>query len=236
MMTTIPNYAATYYNLPSNPCDRAGHIGKRTRSMSFWTIEQYNQFIQYITDISAHTALQLLFYSGMRFGELRALTLADFNFKDNTINITKSLQHKASGDIVTPPKTDNGIRTITMPEAIMQEIEDYTHKIYGIKPSDRAFTFTKSLIRGNGTEKAGIPFIHIYDMRHPYVKPTTKNYFLSSNSCNSSILSRKWHSTGERISSCLFRYFLYSPCAFSRACLCVTLPFVVKISLLVIFR
>ena len=178
MMTTILNYAVTYYNLPSNPCDRAGHMGKRTRSMNFWTIEQYNQFIQHITDISAHTALQLLFYSGMRFGELLALTLADFDFKDNTINITKSLQHKASGDIVTPPKTDNGIRTITMPEAIMQETENYIHKIYGIKPSDRVFTFTKSLIRGNmkrGAEKAEIPFIRIHDMRHPYVKPTTKN-------------------------------------------------------------
>lgn len=69
--------------------------------------------------------------------------------EENTIQITKSLQHKASGDIVTPPKTGNGIRTITMPGAIMQEIKDYTHKIYGIKPSDRVFTFTKSLIRGN---------------------------------------------------------------------------------------
>ncbi len=177
MMTTILNYAVTYYSLPSNPCNKAGHIGKRTRSMNFWTIEQYNQFIQHIENISAHTALQLLFYSGMRFGELLALTLEDFNFEDNTINITKSLQHKTSGDIVTPPKTDNGIRTITMPEAIMQEIEDYTHKIYDIKPSDRVFTFTKSLIRGNmkrGAEKAGIPFIRIHDMRHPYVKPTTK--------------------------------------------------------------
>lgn len=103
--------------------------------------------------------------------ELLALTLADFDFKENTIHITKSLQHKASGDIVTPPKTDNGIRTITMPEAIMQELADYTHKIYGIKPSDRVFTFTKSLIRGNmkrGAEKANIPFIRIHDMRHSH--------------------------------------------------------------------
>ena len=103
---------------------------------------------------------------------LLALTLADFDFKANTIQITKSLQHKASGDIVTPPKTDNGIRTITMPKAIMQEIEDYTNKIYGIKLSDRAFTFTKSLIRGNmkrGAEKASIPFIRIHDMRHSHV-------------------------------------------------------------------
>lgn len=27
MMTTIMNYAVTYYNLTSNPCDKAGHMG-----------------------------------------------------------------------------------------------------------------------------------------------------------------------------------------------------------------
>ena len=113
----------------------------------------------------------------MRFGELLALTLADFDFKANTIQITKSLQHKASGDIITPPKTDNGIRTITMPDAIMQGIQAYTAKIYGLEPDNRVFIYTKSLIRGNmrrGAEKAEIPFIRIHDIRHPYVKPTTK--------------------------------------------------------------
>ncbi len=172
MMTTIMNYAVIYYNLTSNPCDRAGHMGKRTRSMNFWTLDQYNSFIQYVTDVSTHTALQLLFYSGMRFGELLALTLSDFDFQANTINITKSLQHKSNSDIVGPPKTDNGIRVITMPAAIMQEIREYTDKIYGIQPEDRVFTFTKSLIRGNmqrGSKKAGIPFIRIHDMRHSHV-------------------------------------------------------------------
>lgn len=132
----------------------------------------YFSTVPYISDLSAHTALQLLFYSGMRFGELLALTLADLDFKENTIHITKSLQHKAGGDIVTPPKTDNGIRTITMPEAIMRELADYAHKIYGITPSDRVFIFSKSLIRGNmkrGAEKANIPFIRIHDMRHSHV-------------------------------------------------------------------
>lgn len=96
------------------------------------------------------------------YTELLALTLADFDFKANTIQITKSLQHKASGDIITPPKTDNRIWTITMPNAIMQEIQAYTDKIYGLESDNRVFTFTKSLIRGNmrrGAEKAEIPFI-----------------------------------------------------------------------------
>ena len=172
MMTTILNYAVTYYNLPVNPCDKAGHMGKRTRSMNFWTLEQYNSFIQYVTDLTARTALQLLFYSGMRFGEMLALTLSDFDFQSNTISITKSLQHRTSGDIVTPPKTDNGIRTITMPAVIMQEMQEYVLKIYGVQPSDRIFTFTKSLIRGNmkrGSEKANVPLIRIHDLRHSHV-------------------------------------------------------------------
>lgn len=172
MMTTIMNYAVTYYNLTSNPCDKAGHMGKRTRSMNFWTLEQYNSFLSHITDVTARTALQVLFYSGMRFGELLALTLADLDFTANTISITKSLQHKASGPLIGPPKTENGIRCVTMPENIMQEVKAYTGKIYGIQPDDRVFTFTKSLIRGNmkrGSDATGIPFIRIHDLRHSHV-------------------------------------------------------------------
>jgi len=77
-----------------------------------------------------------------------------------------------------PPKTENSVRCITMPSVIMQEILTYTGKIYGIKSPDRVFTFIDSLLRGNierGAEKAGIIRIRIHDLRHPYVKPTTKN-------------------------------------------------------------
>lgn len=173
MLTTIMNYAVSYYNLPANPCTKAGHMGKRTRSMNFWTIDQYNAFIGQITDIAAYTALQVLFYSGMRFGELLALTLADVDFTANTISITKSLQHRAKeGDLITPPKTDNGIRTISMPAAIMQELKAYTQKLYALEPDERIFSFTKSLIRGNmqrGAKAAGIPFIRIHDLRHSHV-------------------------------------------------------------------
>lgn len=172
MMTTIMNYAVNYYNLPSNPCTKAGHMGKRTKSMKFWTLNQYNNFISHITDDSAYTGLQVLFYSGVRFGEFLALTLSDINFDNGTINIDKSIQIKSSGNLVTPPKTDNGIRIITMPEEIMKEIKLYVDKQYGITDNDRLFTFTKSLIRNNmqrGSTKADVPFIRIHDLRHSHV-------------------------------------------------------------------
>ena len=173
MMTTIFNYAVNYYNLLVNPCNKAGHMGKRTRSMQFWTLEQFNAFIVHVTDISAKTALLLLFYSGMRFGEMMALTYSDFDFRENTISITKSLQHRAkAGDLITPPKTNNGIRTISMPQSIMAIIKDYTNHIYGISDNDRVFAFTKSLINGNIKRNAivaGIPRIRIHDLRHSHV-------------------------------------------------------------------
>lgn len=172
MMTTIFNYAVNYYNLSVNPCNKAGHMGKRTRSMNFWTLDQYNRFIPLVDNPTAHTALQLLFYSGMRFGELLALTPSDIDFTANTISITKSYQHNSKGGILSPPKTTNGIRTITMPDAIMKELQLYIDRLYSIAPDDRIFLFTKSLIRGTMkrcSEAAGIPLIRIHDLRHSHV-------------------------------------------------------------------
>ena len=172
MLTTIFNYAVSYYHLPSNPCDKAGHMGKRTRSMQFWTLEQYNRFIPFVTDPAAHTAIQVLFYSGMRFGEMLALTPADIDFDAGTIDINKSYQHRSGGGVVSPPKTSNGIRTVTMPNAIMDELRAYIDRLYHIEPEERIFLFTKSLIRGNmkrGSEAAGIPLIRIHDLRHSHV-------------------------------------------------------------------
>ena len=54
MLTTIMNYAVRYYNLPANPCDKAGKMGKRTRSQKFWTLEEFNQIIGSVSDITAN--------------------------------------------------------------------------------------------------------------------------------------------------------------------------------------
>lgn len=169
-LVTALNFAVKYYNLPSNPCNKAGSMGKRTKSINFWTLDQYNSFMEHVTDIRARTAFQLLFYSGIRCGELLALTLGDCGFQENTISITKtfSQKRKASG----PPKSDNGARCVSMPEAIMKELQAYTGRIYGIQPTDRIFTFTRNLIRGNierCSKKAGIPRIRIHDLRHSHV-------------------------------------------------------------------
>ncbi len=167
-ISAIMNYATMYYNLPSNPCHKAGNMGKIVHSLNFWTIEQYNAFIPCVDNIQAHATFQTLFYSGMRCGEMSALTLADFDFNANTINVNKTLYRTQTG----APKTDNGIRIITMPAAIMHEIKEYAEKIYGIQPTDRVFTLSKESLRRNMihcSEISGVPRIRIHDIRHSHV-------------------------------------------------------------------
>lgn len=135
------NYAVTYYNLPSNRCHKAGTLGKIVHSLNFWTLEQYRAFIQYVRNIRIHAAFQVLLYLGMRCGEMLALTLADFEFKANTIYVSKTLYRNRTG----APKTDNSNRAVTMPPAIMAEIKEYANKIYRIQPQDRGILDCKIL-------------------------------------------------------------------------------------------
>lgn len=171
-LSIILNYAVKYYNLPDNPSHKAGYIGKPGRSLTFWTLSQYDQVLKHVDRPDARIGLQVLFYSGMRIGEMLALNLDDFDFTQNTIQITKSLQRKSKSDLITPPKTENSIRSIAMPASIMQEVQEYARRLYGIQASDRVFLFSGNFLRRTmrqSAEKAGIPPIRIHDLRHSHV-------------------------------------------------------------------
>lgn len=171
-LSSIFTYAVQYYNLPYNPCSRAGSIGKKKRSLNFWTLTEFNQIISMIDDITELTALQLLFYSGIRLGEFRALTYGDLNFQDNTITINKNMQIVDGKEVIYSPKSENGIRVITMPETIMQDLQSYCNMIYGITKDDTLFPFKPYRLRkciAQCSSASGIKKIRIHDLRHSHV-------------------------------------------------------------------
>lgn len=66
-----------------------------------------------------------------------------------------------------------------MPDFLCDELKDYISRLYGLLPTDRIFHLTKSFLHHEmtrGAEKAGVKRIRIHDLRHPYVKHTTKKY------------------------------------------------------------
>ena len=54
----------------------------------------------------------LLFYSGIREGEMLALTLNDFNFENNTLSINKSYAVVDKKEIIKEPKTPKSKRIV----------------------------------------------------------------------------------------------------------------------------
>ena len=84
-----------------------------------------------------YVIVNLLYFMGCRFGECVALTMNDIDMDKGTIRFNKTVARYVQGRsyLVTPPKTRNSIRTITMPKrmkCIMQEYLDWYKDLYCI--------------------------------------------------------------------------------------------------------
>ena len=113
-LSAIFNHAVRYYNLRENPCKKAGSMGKKkNREMMFWTKEQYLKFAEVMMDKPlSFYAFEMLYWCGIREGELLALTPADFDFEKRTVSINKSYQRLNGEDLITTPKTEKAIGSL----------------------------------------------------------------------------------------------------------------------------
>lgn len=173
-LAALFNYAVRYYDLKDNPCRKAGSIGKsKADDMEFWTKQEFKQFLPSMDKKpEARMAFMLLYWTGMRIGELLALTPADFDFQACTIRINKSYQRLEGKDIVTDPKTAKSNRMITMPEFLSEELESYIGMLYGLNENDRIFQISKSYLHhemDRGVKLSGVKRIRIHDLRHSHV-------------------------------------------------------------------
>ena len=172
-LTAIFNYATQYYDLKNNPCKKAGSIGKnKAEKMNFWTKEEFSMFIEGIMDKQrSYTAFMVLFWTGMRIGELLALTPSDIDFEEKTIHISKSYQRIDGRDVITPPKTKKGNRIITVPDFLLADLKDYMDSIYCLENNDRLFPVTKYYMEHEmkrGVKNSGVKHIRIHDIRHSH--------------------------------------------------------------------
>lgn len=173
-LSAIFNHAVRFYELHSNPAEKAGNMGKeKTKEMLFWTKEEYLKFADSMMDkpISFY-AFELLYWCGLRMGELLALTAEDFDFEKSTVRINKSYQRIEKEDIITEPKTPKSNRIISMPDFLCEEIQEYVKSIYGLESIDRLFPITKSYLHhemDRGSKEQNIKRIRVHDIRHSHV-------------------------------------------------------------------
>lgn len=70
-LSAILNYAVNFYDLRSNPCRKAGSMGKsKADERPYWTLEEFQKFSDAIMDKQdSWMAFQILFWTGMRIGD-----------------------------------------------------------------------------------------------------------------------------------------------------------------------
>lgn len=137
-LSSIFNHAIRYYDLNINPARKAGTMGtEESKEMLFWTKEEYLKFAEEMMDKPlSYYAFEMLYWCGIREGELLALTPADFDFDNQTVTINKSYQRLKGRDVITSPKTKKSNRIIKMPQFLSEEMEDCMKLYYSLKPKD----------------------------------------------------------------------------------------------------
>lgn len=173
-LSAIFNHAVRYYDLRLNPAAKAGNMGSEERKeMLFWTKDEYLNFADAMMDKPlSYYAFEMLYWCGIRVGELLALTPADFDFEKSTVSINKSYQRLKGRDVITTPKTKKSNRVITMPDFLCGEMQDFLNMLYGVNTSDRMFPISKHYLHhemDRGAKETGVKRIRIHDIRHSHV-------------------------------------------------------------------
>lgn len=173
-LSALFNYAVRFYGLKNNPARLAGNMGKEeVGEMKFWTKEEYLTFSRAMMNKEeSYHAFEILYWCGIRLGELLALTAEDFDFEKKTLRINKSYQHIKGKDVITTPKTSKSNRVLTLPDFLAEEMQDYISRLPYLKVDDRIFTITKSGLHhemDRGCRETGVKRIRVHDLRHSHV-------------------------------------------------------------------
>ena len=128
----------------------------------------------------------LEFISGLRKGELVALQWSDLDIENKTISVSKQAGRNNAGEPdITRPKTENSIRKISIPQDAVDLLvaEHQKHpgspwmfpspKTGGMYHPDSVVNIHKKILKD-----AGLEHLRFHDLRHPYVKHTTKIFSL----------------------------------------------------------
>lgn len=166
-------YGCLYYGLSQNPCAKVPSLGTTASPpRPIWTLEEFRLFSDHVFEADYHLAFSLLFWCGLRKGELLALTYEDFNDKDSSLSVVKTYQIQNGVSSVSSAKTPKSNRTVTIPAFLYQEFLRYRDKANPPALSCRVFPFSQTALNkklSKIAERCSLPSIRVHDLRHSHV-------------------------------------------------------------------
>lgn len=172
VMTGIFRYGMRFFGLERNPCDGVGGIGESvSRHINFWTLEEFTRFMTAVRGQRERLIFNMLYWTGMRLGELLALTPADTDLEANAVKVTKTYKRIHHQDVISPPKTKKSVRVIYIPDSLTAAVKTYISENPSITPNSRFFPVHVDFVRDSLTKAAkdaGVKRIKVHDIRHSH--------------------------------------------------------------------
>lgn len=188
------NYAVKLEYIPNNLLIKLGNFKSGTvikkKEMDYYTVDEFKAFIN-VAKQNAEAAekagnyfewnyyvfFAIAFYTGMRKGEIHGLRWSDID--GEYISVKRSIAQKLKGgDRITPPKNKTSIRTLQLPEPLIEILNEHKKRckmfdnfseenyICGGDKSLRDSTIQKRNTKFS--QLAGVKTIRIHDFRHSH--------------------------------------------------------------------
>lgn len=183
-------YGYKLYDVNDNPFLKLQKVrstkSKKDNKLNFYSYDEFMQFYNAIDNVMDQSIFSLLFFCGLRVGELLALQFKDIT--DTTININKTVAiYPDLKNFIQAPKSKSSIAVLPLPNAVKKPLFAYIKEIKKTHTHirDKDFLFGVARPIGETTikrhyekirEKANIKKIRIHDFRH-----STATYYLSKN-------------------------------------------------------
>ena len=164
------------------------YIISENKTIKVLTFKSFKKFIKYTKkDIIYNTLFDFLYFTGVRKGELLALTWNDFNNKHIKINKTITKELFNGKRLITTPKTKNSNRIIKIDFRLrikLKKLKNYYIKIdknfnsnYFIFGGSKAIaTTTLERKKNYYFDISGAERIRIHDFRHSHATLLYKNH------------------------------------------------------------
>src|SRR5262245_15607530 len=111
--------------IPSNPAADVTKPRSAYREMQFMTASQARQFLEAAKSSRNFALYALAIGSGMRQGEMLALSWADIDFDRGTADVRRSLSQVKKEFIVKEPKSRASRRTISLPLFVLNALREH---------------------------------------------------------------------------------------------------------------
>ena len=171
--------------IPQNPVSGCKLPPARKGEMNILSRESMQKLLIQAKEEKYYELFLLEFATGLRLGELTALQWEELNLTTGELRISKQAVVIGSEVVVTEPKTKAAVRTLLLPPKVLEVFREYRKRNVSRwlfpSPKKEDSPLLPSVVRQRLhrlLDHAGCERVRFHDLRHPYVKHTTKIFSL----------------------------------------------------------